>query len=81
MSGAKVWDYYLEGRNDEIRFYCETDALNTYLVYLRFQLMRGILDKRQYQSETDLLKAKLSESEQPHLREFLAAWRGNSDDL
>jgi len=81
MSGAKVWDYYLDGRTDEIRFYCETDALNTYLVYLRFQLMRGILDKRQYQSETEQLKAKLRESEQPHFQEFLAAWHGKSDDV
>ena len=37
----------------EIRNYCETDVLNTWLVYLRFEYMRGNLDdkptsKREY---------------------------------
>ena len=36
MSGAKVWDKYREGGIGEIRDYCETDVLNTWLVYLRF---------------------------------------------
>ena len=41
MSGDKVWETWLAGGIDEIRNYCETDVLNTYLIYLRFQLMRG----------------------------------------
>ena len=34
------------GELARIRHYCETDVLNTYLVYLRFELMRGALDAR-----------------------------------
>ena len=41
MSGDKVWDAFRCGEIEAIRNYCETDVLNTYLVYLRFQHMRG----------------------------------------
>src|SRR5690606_27870364 len=33
MSGDKVWDAWLDGRLDLIRDYCETDVLNTFLIY------------------------------------------------
>src|SRR5512140_2811357 len=51
MDGSQVWGAYLAGRLREIRSYCETDAANTYLMYLRFQLLRGALDSTQYQHE------------------------------
>ena len=41
MSGDKVWDCFMEGDVGAIRNYCETDVLNTYLVFLRYELMRG----------------------------------------
>ena len=41
MDGSQVYGAYLDGRRDEIRRYCETDAMNTYLLYCRFQKMRG----------------------------------------
>ena len=41
MSGDKVWPCWLDGKIQEIRDYCETDVLNTYLVYLSFEFMRG----------------------------------------
>jgi len=75
MSGDKVWEYFQAGRVREIIHYCETDALNTYLVYLRFQLMRGIFDRPRYDRELDLLKEKLRQSEQKHFSDFLDAWK------
>jgi predicted PolB exonuclease-like 3'-5' exonuclease len=74
MSGDRVWEYYCEGRVREIREYCETDVLNTHLIFLRFQLMRGLLDERRYQHEIDLLIGKLKESDQAHFQQFLDAW-------
>ena len=74
MSGDKVWAYYQQDKLDEIRNYCETDALNTYLVYLRFQLIRGVFDAPRYSSELQRLEDKLKHSDQPHLHEFLDAW-------
>jgi len=75
MSGARVWDEYLAGNIEGIRNYCETDVLNTYLVYLRWQLINGSLSQEQWQSELDLLKAELEASDQSHIREFLSQWQ------
>ena len=74
MSGAKVWDSFRAGQIDEIRNYCETDVLNTYLVYARFQFMRGLLDKVQLEAEFELVRNTLKESGQAHLEEFERAW-------
>jgi predicted PolB exonuclease-like 3'-5' exonuclease len=74
MSGAKVWDYFLEGEVDAIRDYCETDVLNTYLVYLRFELIRGRLSAEQYEQECRLVRDSLTNLEKLHLEAFLKAW-------
>lgn len=76
-SGAEVWDQYLAGRVQEIRDYCETDALNTYLVYLRFELMRGNLDEPRWRAECERVRATLREMNKPHLNDFLTAWPQN----
>ena len=39
--------------------YCETDVLNTYLIYLRFELMRGAPDARAHAEEVERVKALL----------------------
>ena len=78
MSGAKVWDAYLDGDLAGIRNYCETDVLNTWLVYLRFQLMRGHLDTGAYEQELELTRQLLQNESKPHFTEFLDAWQQNS---
>ncbi len=79
MSGDQVWGRYQAGELQAIRDYCETDALNTYLIYLRFQLVRGILDETRYHAEVEQLRARLKEADSPHLDEFLTAWRSDRD--
>ena len=74
MSGGKVWDAYQAGKVDAIRAYCETDVVNTYLVYLRFQLMRGVFDEQRYKDECDLVRSTLQQSSAGHWRDFLTAW-------
>ncbi len=74
MSGAKVWDTFLEGGIREIRDYCETDVLNTWLVFLRFEYMRGNLDDNGLEREFALVRQSLEALDQPHLNEFLEAW-------
>lgn len=51
MSGAKVWETYHQGNLKAIRDYCETDVLNTYLVYLRFEVMRGNLSQQDLEAD------------------------------
>ena len=73
MSGDKVWSQYLAGNLKGIRDYCETDVLNTYCVYLRFELMRGYLSQTEYNEAFHQLKDYLAaEVHRPHLQEFLA---------
>ncbi|MEM8815342.1 MAG: 3'-5' exonuclease [Pseudomonadota bacterium] len=74
MSGAKVWDTYLDGGLREIRNYCETDVLNTWLVYLRFEYMRGSLDGPALEREFTLVRDTLEAMDEAHIDEFLAAW-------
>jgi hypothetical protein len=75
-SGADVWDQYLDGKIGEIRDYCETDALNTYLIYLRFELMRGNLDAASHEREVALVRETLRGSGRAHLQAYLRAWTG-----
>jgi predicted PolB exonuclease-like 3'-5' exonuclease len=74
MDGSKVWDTWLAGGIREIRDYCETDVLNTWLVYLRFEFMRGNLDASDLEREYELLRSTLQATNATHLNEFLAAW-------
>ncbi len=74
MSGADVWDTYRAGGIADIRNYCETDVLNTWLVYLRFEHMRGNLDDKELEREFALVRSTLSAMNKDHLDEFLAAW-------
>ncbi len=74
MSGKHVWQAYARGELQAIRDYCETDVLNTYLVYLRFELMRGKLSAANYQAECQLVCDKLQQLNKPHLNEFLETW-------
>lgn len=74
MSGDKVWGAYCEGRLEEIRAYCETDVLNTYLVLLRFELIRGHLSQESYEQEIKRAWEWLDERSEPHWQQFLAAW-------
>jgi len=81
MDGAQVYGAYLEGRRDEIRRYCETDAMNTYLLWLRFEKMRGRLDRAGYRREIELARAAVARIEEPHWAEYLAAWPAESEPM
>ena len=74
MSGGKVWESYSNGEIESIRNYCETDVLNTFLIYLRYELMRGRKTKQGYDSECQRLRDTLQDEGKPHLQEFLDAW-------
>lgn len=74
MSGDKVWETFLAGNIAAIRDYCETDVVNTYLVYLRFEHMRGKLDATDLQRELDLVRQTLTSMDVPHFNEYLAVW-------
>jgi hypothetical protein len=48
--------------------------MNTYLVYCRFQMMRGGFTEAEYEREVAYVKETLSGSAEPHWQEYMAAW-------
>jgi predicted PolB exonuclease-like 3'-5' exonuclease len=74
MHGGDVWPAYLAGGLARIRAYCETDVLNTYLVYLRFELVRGNLTTAEHAHEVERVRKFLSDSPAEHWQEFASAW-------
>ncbi len=74
MDGSRVWEAYQQGQLAQIRNYCETDVANTYLVYARFQMMRGVLSPDAYRQECELVRGELAGLNLPHWQGFLAAW-------
>jgi predicted PolB exonuclease-like 3'-5' exonuclease len=74
MDGSAVWGAYRAGRIAEIRAYCEADSANTYLLYLRYQCLRGVLDEANFARECALLRGVLEASDTPQWKEFLARW-------
>ena len=76
MDGSQVWRAYLRGELQSIRDYCETDVMNTYLVYLRFQLMRGTLNKARHDAEIKVARDFLAaNAASVHWQAFKAAWK------
>ena len=73
MSGSKVWQQYEAGQIKDIRDYCETDALNTYLVYLHWQYIKGNLTDAGLAAEHEVVKTALRNGD-PHLQEFVKVW-------
>lgn len=74
MDGSEVAAAIAAGRINDVRGYCECDALNTYLVYQRFRLMRGEIDASGYAGEISLVRERIAASEAAHWRAFVVKW-------
>jgi predicted PolB exonuclease-like 3'-5' exonuclease len=75
MDGSQVWEAYHAGALQAIRDYCETDVLNTWLVFLRFQMMRGAIEPEQHAAECAITRDWLLRQTQPHWQAFLERWK------
>ena len=73
ISGADVERYHREGRIREIADYCESDVLNTYRVWLRYELFRGGLSYEAFRASEDNLVQfiNLRGNTKPHLTELI----------
>jgi 3'-5' exonuclease len=69
MSGGEVEKYYRDGRIREISEYCESDVVNTYRVWLRYERFCGRLpDAAYHASEMHLIQfIKARGNTKPHL--------------
>jgi hypothetical protein len=73
IDGSKVAEYIAAGRIQEVADYCETDIVNTYLLFLRYELLRGSIDSAQHdRSVNDLFEyIRVRHGDRPHLVAFL----------
>jgi len=75
MDGSQVHAAFVGGKLEDIRRYCETDVMNTWLVYCRFQKMRGGFTEAEHEREVALARETIAAIDEPHWAEYLAAWR------
>ncbi|MBI1308941.1 MAG: hypothetical protein GC129_03640 [Proteobacteria bacterium] len=77
VSGAKVYEMFSAGELGQIRDYCETDVLNTYLLYLHHQHLGGILYPELMADEITRVRTYLTKEgkTRAHLSQFLEAWQ------
>ena len=80
MEGSSVMDAYLEGRIGDIRRYCLEDALNTFLVSIHFDYLRGNLSQDSLDDEYGLLIDVLKASGEQHLAEFAGKLEAEPED-
>ncbi len=74
QSGYNVYDYVKNQQWTELCQYCESDVLNTWLIYLRWQLLRGHLNIEQHQYWVRLTHDYIAE-QVPNQHEFLSNWQ------
>jgi predicted PolB exonuclease-like 3'-5' exonuclease len=69
ITGSEVEKHYRDGHIREIAEYCESDVVNTYRVWLRYQLFRGRLSDADFHASelslVDFVKARVATK--PHL--------------
>lgn len=80
IEGEDVEYLFRLGRQKEINQYCMTDVLQTYLLFLRVELLRGRLDSSAYESlvaaaREDLANRASSGGPDNFLFDFLSRWK------
>ena len=68
MRGSEVEGRYFAGEIDAVRAYCEADALLTWLIYLRYDRIRGRIDDEGLGRELALVREAVRDRD--HLRAF-----------
>jgi hypothetical protein len=81
IDGSMVFDLFKKNSLQEIRDYCETDVLNTYLLYLIYQHHNGSISQESFKKCQENLQEFLEKksSQKTHFKEFLNEWRKNND--
>lgn len=74
VDGGLVADMFDDGKVKEIRDYCETDVLNTYLVYLKFMQHKGLISQDSMLNYINDVYKLIENSPEKHFQEFKDAW-------
>jgi predicted PolB exonuclease-like 3'-5' exonuclease len=60
LQPSRLETYYRNGRIGDIADYCESDVLNTYRVWLRYELFRGRLSEDAFNASESYLQEFLT---------------------
>jgi predicted PolB exonuclease-like 3'-5' exonuclease len=70
FDGGEVERYFHEGKIKQIADYCETDIVNTYRLWLRYELFRGTLSQNAFETSqrnlADFMSARSNVKERPY---------------
>ncbi len=58
VSGDQVFSLYHDGEIEKIKEYCESDVLNTYWLYLKYELLKGNILFEDYLQNLDTMSEK-----------------------
>ena len=75
IDGSQVWKKYSEGAYQEIRDYCDTDVISTYLAMIYFQHFRGLIKTDELKKYELSLEQYLSNSKKTHMESYLDHWK------
>jgi hypothetical protein len=71
--GSMVWDLFKQNQINQIRNYCEQDALATYMLYLYYSMHQGRISKETFSSSmSDISIYSSLNSDKKHLSSFIA---------
>lgn len=76
VSGYHVFDYVRQQQWTHLSRHCEGDVLNTWLIYLRWLLLRGFVQSHQHQYLVQQTIQYLKH--QPQQQEFLKLWQNSA---
>ena len=66
-SGKKVWDLFENKSFSQITQYCESDVINTYLVYLNYQVLTQAIDFNEKKKQLQALNEYIQSYNPNHL--------------
>ncbi len=72
VSGDMVFELFYEGEIEKIKEYCESDVLNTYWLFLKYELLRGNILLEDFKNNLAIMKDKLEE-EKSYTKPFIKA--------
>ncbi len=80
IAGEDVEYLFRQGRQKEVNQYCMTDVLQTYLLFLRVELLRGKLEKAAYETVVTAAREELTQQAnsagaENFLLDFLQRWK------
>ena len=59
VHGDQVVDLYYENKLQDIKEYCESDVLNTYMLFLKYELLRGNITKDDCTNYLNIMRGQL----------------------